>query len=293
MSGSLRFPVANRWSRGAGALLLLTLVLALVSISCSKGPSPPAPGTPGFYWGVAKQAYQSGDFLKAHDNLQKVVATDNEFSARARVWDIVLSGGIAQGQVELADMYELGVRANRANPGPFRKQMTTLRSLASAAALEMTEDVHKYLAVDTDPTVAIDFGSFPAGTPAMPAAVKKIAAGVQMQESEQESLRVAMVQRGVVLTLCRIAGNDEDAAKTAGMMQGGELRVPRESFLLGTARTLADVSDLYGSMKMDLPNRMKALSDEAVEALKTVPPTRETKTLNDRIQKNLKKIKAT
>src|SRR5436305_15158315 len=118
-------------------LLLFSAVVGCVAtISCSSGPQPPKPGTPEFIWNAAKSTYHSGDFVKTSENLQQLIKTDSEFSARARPWAIVISAGLVQGYAETADTYEAGARLNHANPMPFRKEASQLRSLASAAAME-------------------------------------------------------------------------------------------------------------------------------------------------------------
>jgi hypothetical protein len=92
--------------------------------SCSSGPQPPQPGTPAFFWAAANEAYRAGDYLKTSEHLERILTTDNEFSARARAWDTVITGGVAQAYIELADTWEAGARANRPDPTPFRKQVS-------------------------------------------------------------------------------------------------------------------------------------------------------------------------
>src|ERR1035437_2214362 len=105
---------ARRWRDVVIALGALGLVAA--GTSCSSGPQPPQPGTPAFYWATAKETYRAGDFLKASENLQRILVSENEFTARARAWDTVISAGLTQGYIELADNWEAGARANRPNP---------------------------------------------------------------------------------------------------------------------------------------------------------------------------------
>src|SRR5258708_18548260 len=80
---------ARRWRAVAIALSIVGLLAA--ATSCSSGPQPPQPGTPPFYWAAANETYRAGDVLKTDENLQRILATENEFSARARAWDAVIS----------------------------------------------------------------------------------------------------------------------------------------------------------------------------------------------------------
>jgi hypothetical protein len=284
-SGSLS---ARRWITGACALLLVGLVAA--GTSCSSGPQPPQPGTPAFYWAAAKETYRAGDFVKTSENLQRILVSENEFSARARVWDAVISSGLAQGYMELAAAWEAGARSNRLNPTPFRKQVSALRALASAAAIQFTEDIHRVVEGAKDPKILLAF-AYPAGQPAVPAGLKKVAGGIPVQDSERDLLQAAMLQRGVLLSVCAAVGSRDDAAAAQGKLVGADFLASRDVFLLAAAQSLSDESDLFTGTKMDLPNRLKLLSQEALKVLGAIPQSKETKALTAKIQARLKKAR--
>ncbi len=272
------------------ALVWIALVLAVVAISCSTGPTPPKPGTPAFYWGAAQEAYRAGDYPNTSKNLSELIRGDSEFAAKARAWHVVVSSGLAHGFSEMADSYEAGGRANRENSMPFHKQVTALRSLASAAALEFAESAHVLVVKDKDPNVLLAF-AYPSGSLAEPAALRKVAAGMLIQDSERDAMQTAMLQRGVLRSLCMTVGSPDDPAKALEMFKATEVRAPREVFLLGVAKLLEERSNLFGFRKMDQPSRLKVLDDEAIEALQGVPASNETKALITKIQDALKKIK--
>jgi hypothetical protein len=285
-----RYFRARRWREVAIALATLGLVAA--GTSCSSGPQPPQPGTPEFFWAAAKETYRAGDFVKTSEHLQRILATGNEFSARARAWDTVISSGLAQGYIELADAWEAGARANRPNPTPFRKQVSALRSQASASAIQFTEDIHKVMALDKDPAILLAFG-YPAGAAAPPVGLKRVAGGILVQDSERDLLESAMLQRGVLLSVCAALGSPDDAAAAQEKLKTGEFRVPRDAFLLAAAKSLSERSELFTGAKLDLPNRLKLLSQEALKVLGAIPQTKETKSVNDKIQARLKKARIT
>jgi uncharacterized MAPEG superfamily protein len=264
----------------------------LATTSCSSGPEPPKPGSPAFLWNAAKATYRSGDFVKTSETLQQLTRSDSEFAARARAWSIVVSAGLVQGYAETADTYEAGARANRANPTPFRKEVNQLRSRASAAAVEFAESVHTFLERDKGPTVLLAF-EHPTGAAAQPGGLRKVSSGAWIQDSERELLLTSMLQRGVLLSAGRAAGSPDDPAKTLETLKSGEAQAPRPVFLTAVAKMLFDSSELFGSMKMDQPNRLRLLCQEASEALQGVPESKETKALTTKIQAALKKIKAT
>jgi hypothetical protein len=279
---------ARGWITGVFVLSMLGLVTA--ATSCSSGPQLPQPGTPAFYWAAARETYRVGDFVKASENLQRILVGENEFSARARAWDAVISSGLAQGYMELADAWEAGARSNRLNPTPFRKQVSALRALASASAIQFAEDVHRVVAANKDPKILLAF-TYPTGPLAKPAGLKKVAGGIPVQDSERDLLQAAMLQRGVLLSVCAAVGSRDDAAAAQGKLVAGDFLASRDVFLLAAAQSLSDESELFTGTKLDLPNRLKILSQEALEVLGAVPQSKETKTLNDKIQARLKKAR--
>jgi hypothetical protein len=284
-------PMARRWITTVIALSISGLVAA--GTSCSSGPQPPQPGTPAFYWAAAKETYRAGDFVKTSENLQRILSlSDNEFSARARAWDTVISSGLTQGYMELADAWEAGARANRLNPTPFRKQVSALRSLASASAIQFTEDIHKVVEADKDPKILLAF-AFPAGAPAVPVGLKRMTGGILVQDAERDLLQAAMLQRGVLLSICAAVGSQDDAAAAQQKLIAGDFLASRDAFLLAAARSLSDASELFTGTKLDLPNRLKMLSQEALKVLAAIPQTKETKAVGDKIQARLKKAHLT
>jgi hypothetical protein len=264
--------------------------LGLLATSCNTGPAPPKPGTPAFDWAAAVEAHRIGDYSKTSQMLAKVTRTDNEFTARALPWGLVVSSGLARAFRELGDRYELGARANRANPTPFRRQVTTARGYASGEAMQFAETFHRFLDANKDPSVALVF-SYPIGNVAEPPQLGKLAKGMLLQPADMESLQTAMVRRGVLMGSCLAVGAPDDPAKTLELFKKGDVQVPRDTFLTAMASSLYEESQLFGSSKLDQPNRAKLLLSEATAALKTVPPTKQTKELQKKVESTLKKIK--
>ncbi len=270
--------------------LWAVLITIVALTSCTTGSNAPAPGTPGFYWSAAKTAYKAGDFRVANQNLSELIRGDNEYTVRARPLAMIVSAGLAKGYADMADGYEAGARMNRPNPTPFRKQVTTSRSMSSAAAMELAEVVHVFLQKNKDPEVLLAC-EYPTGNMGEPASLRKVAGGVLIQDSERDSLETALLQRGVLQTMAAMVGAPDDAAKTLDLFKAGEPKIPRETFLFATAKSLNDTSALFGSNKLDQPNRLEALLNEATECLKSIPETKQTKALAAKIDATLKKTK--
>lgn len=261
-------------------------LLSLIAAGCSSGPQPPQPGTPAFYWAAAKSTYSSGDFLKASDNLSQL-NTSTEFGARTRPWSIVISAGLAKGYMDLADNFEYGARANRANPTPFRRQVSVMRSLAANAAMQAAESTSKFLAEDKSDSIILEF-SFPTGSAAEPVQLQRVAKGMVVPAAEVDDLTKVVVQHDMLLTVARIVGADDDVAKASGVFKAGEVKVPRPVFLEAVAKSLVDEADLYTPSKLDQPDRLKLLCNQASAALQAVPSTKDTKALEAKIAKLVK-----
>jgi len=267
-------------------------VLALIwaGASCSSGPRPPEPGTPAFYWAAAKSTYATGDFRKTGENLSQLRGGVDEFASRARPLSVVVSAGLARGYFDLAESYEAGAKMNRANPTPFRKQTSNLRSMASSAVLDFAEGVRLLADKDKDPNLTLAC-QYPTGSMAEPPALRKIAGGATLQDAEKDLLETAMLQRGVVMTMSSLVGSPDDSARTLELFKAGEPSIPRATFLFGAAKALYDLSALYGPTRLDLPNRIQMLSQEALDTLQTIPENKDSKALAARIQASLKKLR--
>ena len=180
--------------RRTGALLVaLAAVLILSSCSSSTAPAQPKMGTPPFYWAAAKEAFAAGDYMKASDNLERLVTGDNEFKTRATAWLSVLYAGMAKGYVDIVPFFEDGSKANRQDPGFFRRYINLNRTAAGRATLRFAE-FHESIEKSPEAEVVLAFG-FPSGSPNFPPDVKKLSTGMKLPESEIE----AMQKRGLVV----------------------------------------------------------------------------------------------
>jgi hypothetical protein len=261
----------------------------LMLVSCATGPAPPAKGTPPFYWDAAKQTYAAGDFLKTVENLENIVATENELTAKARPWLLVMLSGMSKGYAEISDYFEGGARVNKADPLAFRKHVSQTRSMAGRLSLRFAE-VFTDFQKTTDETVPLAF-PFPTGSAAPVVLLTKIGNGILPQANEVTSAQKSAVARSVLLSACRASGNPDDVAKTQEFFRSGNATVPRPVFLLAMVNSLHDSAQLYTRNKLDDPAKLKILCGRAEGALKSLPENKETKELGSKIQATLKKNK--
>jgi hypothetical protein len=276
------------WKRSA--CLAAVLSVFLLSLSCSSGPKAPEKGTPGFYWLAAREAYAAGDYAKTIAHLDNIAATDNEYTARAVPWSMVLTSGMAAGYMELADDYAIGARTNKSDPSGFRRMVSDSRGAANRLALQFAESFSKLEKLKDGP-ITLAF-VFPKGSGGQVALLNKVTNGIVLAPADTEIVQKRTQERGVVLAVCRAAGAPDDAAKTADLMKSGDLQVPRDVFRLAMTKALYEESQLYAGDKLDEPQKMAILCQRAQEALKAFPDNKDTKDLSAKIAKAMKKKKA-
>jgi hypothetical protein len=72
----------NTWTRRA--FLAIALATAGLNSSCSSS-SGPEPGTPAYFWAAAKETFAANDYVKTSEHLDKLLASENDYTARIEV----------------------------------------------------------------------------------------------------------------------------------------------------------------------------------------------------------------
>lgn len=273
-------------------LTLILLTLSFCSLSCSSGPRAPEMGTPAFYWAAAKETFAAGDYVKTIDHLDRAMKGSAEYDAQARPWLLVLTGGLFRGYAELADAFETGARANRANPAVFRRHTSDFRRFARGLSLQFAENVRAFETKNPGEQVALAF-EFPGGSQAQPPQLSQITSGAVPTQTTVADVTKRMIQRNLILAVAQASGAGEDSSKAQQIFISGEVKVPRNDFRLFLGQMLQEQAELYGRTKLDEPERVKLFSQEAETAIKGLPESKEVKTLNEKIKKALKPSKKT
>jgi hypothetical protein len=270
------------------AALWAFIAANLALLSCSGG-GVPQPGTPAFYWTAAKETYAAGDYQKTVEHLGNIVSSENEYTARAQPWLLVLTSGMVQGYMDLAASYDAGGHANHAQATNFHRQLSTYQGAANTLALQFAENLSKFQSKDEYVTLAF---AYPTGSPTEVVLLNKIAGGAWPPDGEIDTAQKRAIEHGVLLSTCRAAGAKDDPAKAQDMLKTGDAKVSRAAFVEAMATALFDASQLYSRTKLDQPDKLKVFCSRAQEALKTVPDSKESQDLNRKIQAALKKVKA-
>ena len=246
----------------------LLMVLTLFGLTSCSGPTTARVGTPEFYWYAAKETYAAGDFLKTADHLDHLIDNQNEFTARAIPWSLVLTSGVAAGYMELADDYTAGARMNRAHALEFRRKASDYRTMASPLVLRFAQNVDKMEKVPAG-GIQLAFG-LPTGTAAPPAVLSQIAGGIQLGAAEAENAQSLAIQRNVLLAVCRAAGAPNDTARTEEILGHASALVQRATFQNALSQILIAESSLFSREKLDDPEKLAALQSRSKSILSAV-----------------------
>jgi len=252
----------------------------------NKAAAPPKPGTLAYSWYTANESYKAGDYTRAMENLSRVATARSEYRDKARIWLIVVAGGVADGYLQLSTAYEDGAKVNKAVAMDYRDQVRQLRNVANTAALAYAETVHEVMEEQKDPKFAFDFG-FPAGETTEPMQLGKIRKGLPLQAADHEVARKKMAESGVVKFAALLAGSPADLPKAQAQFANPN----RDTVLTGLATKLISTADLYCARKMDMPKRGNALCKQAEEAIALLPDSKEKKQLEAKAKEELKRHK--
>jgi hypothetical protein len=191
--------------------------------------------------------------------------------------------------MDLADAYEQGARMNRTDPSSFRRMVSQYRTVAGRLSMKVAQkwgDLEK----KAGDTVPLAF-QFPKGSAAEVAQLGRISKGLVVPQAEADSVQQQAIERGVLLTACDLAGAPNDAAKAQQVFSAADAKAPRVAFQMAMANALLKEAQLFTRNKLDEPMKLQALAERAQAALKNVPPSKETKALDAKIQETLKKGK--
>ena len=240
----------------------LMVLVALLS-SCS-GPSSATVGSAEFYWNAAKETYAAGDYLKTLDDLDHLMENHSEYTARAVPWSLVLTAGMANGYMELADAYTAGARANKAEALAFRRKGNDYRTMASPLALRFAQNVEK---MDQLPAGAVPVAfPMPKGSGAEPEVFDRIRKGEVLSPAEAEAAATLAIQRNVLLAACEAVGAPGDMAKAEHILTNVST-ASHATFGKAISQMLENQSKLYSRNQLDEPEKVAILHQRAQTVL--------------------------
>jgi hypothetical protein len=248
-------------SVGSPRLAAFGVLLGLTGLTSCSGPTASTADRSEFYWTAARETYQAGDYAKAADHLEHVIETDNPYTARAVPWYLVLTSGMAQGYMELADQYAAGARIKKADGLAFRRKATDYRTIASKMVLRFAQN--------TDKIGKVPLGSLPLafplpkGNPADPALFKRIASGIELDPADAQMAEALAIEHSVLMTACLAVGAPNDFAKTEQILGRPSPSASRDIFGKAMALMLEKEATLYSRDKLDEPQKLTTVQARA------------------------------
>jgi hypothetical protein len=269
-------------------LSVVLTVSVLLSGCGAGGPQGPAPGTPEFNWLRAQDAYRAGDYSKAADLMADLSKTEHPYTDRAQASAAVLSLGLANAYMELADKLDDGGKRSP-NPAPFRRLSNQYRAQARAGAMKFTEVAHHVTASKREKQFVFVFDPPEAGFED-PQQYKKFSIGQLVPDAELGIIEKGLVKREILRNICQALNAPKDPQKARAAYQNGEAKVDSQTFLLMLADGLYSTAEMFGPKKLDQPHRVKLVYDEALEALAMVKDNKQAAELTKKIAQSRKKL---
>jgi len=221
--------------------------------------------------------------MKTLDHLDGILASENEFTARAYPWSLLVTSGLVSGYMDEADQYEAGGKVKKETPGDFFKPVSRCRTSAGRLTLHFADVLSKFTDTKAD-TVTIDF-PFPPGTAAPISEFASVAKGGILPAAVADGAEKRALQRGILLAMARAAGAPDDQPKADQILKSGAGKVPRATFMLAMAQTLYEESDLYSWKKENDRDKRMILCHRVQDVLKTIPESPDTKALSAKVEK--------
>jgi len=252
-------------------------------------------GTPEWYWNAANEVFTTGDLAKTQEHLEKVVLSDNPFKARATVWHLIMSGGMALGYRDLAEAYDEGGNATKSGAGDFRRRAGDALRYSKQYCISEAQELEQLLKETGTNEYALEF-AFPAGNPTEDPAIGRIRKGLTLPEEERVKAERMTIKRGVLLETARTVGAGDDTAKTAALFEKKPVKVARPVFLYGLAEGLLEQSRIFDRKKLNEPDKKKILLQMASDCLKPASETgdadlkKKAKSLQEKIAKEQKSL---
>ncbi len=278
--------VSNRLKVG----MVCGVALFLAGCAENKGPEPPKPGTPAFKWNSAKESYKKGEYIKTSSVLVELGEKKGEFTEQARPWAMVMTGGMANAYMELADKFAEGTKKTRGDAVPFRRYNNEYKGKASASAMQFIELARGYVAESKAADAKFVF-EMPEATFTEPGQYKKITTGLLVPAAEIVGVEQEVVRREIANQASIALGSPKDAAKARASYKDGTATAAGQAFLFMTAKQLWNIGEMFGQKKLNQPARFThAAYDTAAQALGLVKGNKEADALLKKIAEADKKL---
>ena len=246
---------------------LLTGVFVLIALTITGcgggGETGPAVGSPEWLWNAAVVNSGTGDLEKTREHLGKIIASENPWRDRARVWHFVLLNGLAAGYTELGEGYAQGAKKNEAGAADMMNFVQQYRRDARRHTIALVESLGAWRKqIGTAATFSLDF-PLPAGSGNESPILTSVSEGIPLNETQAGSAQSQTLERALLLSASAVGGMDEDIEKTRDAFQTTPIEVNAVPFFLAVAQAVVDRSEIFDRAHLMEPAKEVFLLDMA------------------------------
>ena len=222
------------------------------------------------YWKQVNREYESGDYIDTLNYLNDLLRTENDYTARAAAWKVVILGGIARSSLEIEEACDKGTsRVAAWDSGPYKNCVEQFRWRARTRTLDLIDALSEFEAKSgSGGDVLLDF-PLPKASFGRHTMIGRTRAGAMPVEKAFEPAAARLVDRHIYLQVRDFVGTDDDAA-VKSMFETPPVTVAKEAVLVGVAKTLLVAAAVFGKDRLDDTPKRSATLKRARECLQPV-----------------------
>jgi hypothetical protein len=281
-------------------LILCVAVLFLLFPACG-GPSGPAQGSPEWLYLAARDSFRGGDIDKTQVHLEKVVAVESPFQARAAAWNVLIKSGRLLGYEELVESYHAGwqhaVGPNKLNFARDHDAMLKEIRGYGLHFLDANTQFQKIAVSQKLDHVDLEF-PWPDGSAAPVGEIERMEKGIWPVDTERDLTKNKMLQRGMLRGISAGITTLDDVPGAQKAMAAGKTSVPMVHFQFAIANAMSTTAKYFGEHYIAESDKRKIFLENTIETVKKVldlkpdaDMEKAAKKLQADAEKDLKKIK--
>ena len=218
-------------------------------------------------WKEVNREYESRDYINTLNYLDDLLRTENDYTARAAALKVVILGGMTRSALEIEEACAEGIfMVKQADGGPYKACIEAFRWRARTNTLGLIEalsELEKSTAAGG--TVSLDFPLPEASAEPSPM-IGRTRAGAMPAEKVFEPSVARIVDRQILLQVCDVVAKGEVPA-VKDMFASPPVTIPKETFLVGVAKTLLVAAAVFGEDRLDDTPKRSATLKRARECL--------------------------
>jgi hypothetical protein len=201
-------------------------------------------------WKEVNREYESRDYMNTLNYLDDLLRTENDYRARAAALKVVILGGMTRSSLEIEEACAEGISwVKSVDSGPYKRCMDRFRWQARANTLSLMDALNELeKSAAATGTVSLDFPLPEASSEPSPM-IGRTRAGAMPVEKVFDPSVARIVDRQIFLQVCDLVANREAGAVKA-MFESPPVTIPKETFLVGVAKTLLVAAAVFGEDRL-------------------------------------------